>query len=77
LNAWIGGFDSILKRMVPGNFNWFLHTMLFYHTRYVLKKQRRRMNNEGDDGDGGDGDGGDSDGGDGDDGGNDGGNDDN
>jgi len=71
LNAWIGGFDSILKRMLPGNFNWFLHTMLFYHTRYVLEKQRRRMNNDGDDGDSGD-----SDGGDGDGGGNDGGNDD-
>ena len=32
LNAWLGGFDSILKHMVPGNFDWFLHTMLFYHT---------------------------------------------
>ncbi|KAF8807097.1 hypothetical protein BYT27DRAFT_7101306, partial [Phlegmacium glaucopus] len=28
LNAWLGGFDSILKCMTPGNFNWFLHTML-------------------------------------------------
>jgi hypothetical protein len=46
LNAWIGGFESILKRMVPGNFNWFLHTMLFYHTRYVLAKQDRRRKNE-------------------------------
>ena len=51
LNAWLGGFESILKRMTPGNFNWFLHTMLFYHTRYVLAKQqkeqekkRKRMN---------------------------------
>jgi hypothetical protein len=26
--------------MTPGNFNWFLHTMLFYHTKYVLRKQR-------------------------------------
>jgi len=25
--------------MTPGNFNWFLHTMLFYHTKYVIKKQ--------------------------------------
>ncbi|EDR13461.1 uncharacterized protein LACBIDRAFT_322419 [Laccaria bicolor S238N-H82] len=32
LNAWLGGYQSILKRMTPGNFNWFLHTMLFYHT---------------------------------------------
>jgi hypothetical protein len=28
--------------MVPGNFNWFLHTMLFYHTRYVIQKQERK-----------------------------------
>jgi hypothetical protein len=32
LNAWLGGFESILKRMSTGNFNWFLHTMLFVHT---------------------------------------------
>jgi hypothetical protein len=29
LNAWLSGFENILKRMVPGNFDWFLHTMLF------------------------------------------------
>jgi hypothetical protein len=28
--------------MTPGNFNWFLHTMLFYHTKYVLRKQQMR-----------------------------------
>ena len=39
LNAWLGGYQSILKRMTPGNFNWFLHAMLFYHTKYVLQKQ--------------------------------------
>jgi hypothetical protein len=38
LNAWLGGFDSILRRMTPGNFNWFLHTMLTYHTTQVCKK---------------------------------------
>jgi hypothetical protein len=31
LSAWLGGFESILKCMVPGNFDWFMHTMLFYH----------------------------------------------
>jgi hypothetical protein len=31
--------------MVPGNFDWFLHTMLFYHTRYVLKKQDKKREN--------------------------------
>jgi hypothetical protein len=45
LNAWLGGFESILKRMVPGNFDWFLHTMLFYHTRYVRKKQDKKREN--------------------------------
>jgi hypothetical protein len=34
--------------MTPGNFNWFLHTMLFFHTKYVIEKQDRRRN--GDDG---------------------------
>ena len=28
--------------MTPTNFDWFLHSMLFYHTRYVLKKQEER-----------------------------------
>ncbi|KAF8063637.1 hypothetical protein FPV67DRAFT_1563606 [Lyophyllum atratum] len=41
LNAWMGGFESILKRMVPSNFNWFLHTMLFYHTSIVIQKQQQ------------------------------------
>ena len=30
--------------MTPSNFNWFLHTMLFYHTRYVLEKQKQKSN---------------------------------
>ena len=25
--------------MTPGNFNWFLHAMLFYYTKYVIRKQ--------------------------------------
>ena len=28
--------------MTPGNFNWFLHTMLFYHTKYVIRKQQMK-----------------------------------
>ena len=51
LNAWLGGFESILKRMVPSNFNWFLHTMLLYHTRHVLERQNERNNNRNDNGD--------------------------
>ncbi|KAF8325922.1 hypothetical protein F5887DRAFT_900465 [Amanita rubescens] len=41
LNAWLGGFDSILRRMSPGNFNWFLHTMLTYHTTHVRQRIAR------------------------------------
>lgn len=54
LNAWLGGFESIIKRMTTGNFNWFLHTMLFYHTMFVIRKQKRRaerMNNSNSDSD--------------------------
>jgi hypothetical protein len=36
LNAWLGGFESILKRMTSKNFNWFMHVMLFYHVKHVL-----------------------------------------
>jgi CxC5 like cysteine cluster associated with KDZ transposases/CxC6 like cysteine cluster associated with KDZ transposases len=45
LNAWLGGFESILRRMAPGNFNWFLHTMLTYHTTHV--RQRIARHKEG------------------------------
>ncbi|KAF9039092.1 hypothetical protein BJ165DRAFT_1551557 [Panaeolus papilionaceus] len=39
LNAWLGGFDSILKRLKLGNFQWFLHVMLYYHSKFVIKKK--------------------------------------
>lgn len=38
LNAWLGGFEQILKRMTSGNFDWFLHTMLLYHANQVMRK---------------------------------------
>ena len=44
LNAWLGGFDSILRRMTVGNFNWFTHAMLCYHTWVVMKKQQQKSN---------------------------------
>ena len=50
LNAWLGGFESIMRKMTVGNFNWFLHTMLFYHTQIVLEKQRKQANSSSDDG---------------------------
>jgi hypothetical protein len=31
--------------MTLGNFDWFLHTMLFYHTKHVLDKQARKASN--------------------------------
>ena len=43
--------------MKPENFNWFLHTMLFYHTRNVLAKQKKKKKNDDDDNDDNDGDG--------------------
>jgi hypothetical protein len=50
LNAWLGGYQSILKRMTPGNFNWFLHAMLYYHTKYVLRKQQIKKQQKESDG---------------------------
>lgn len=32
--------------MTPGNFNWFLHAMLFYHTKYVLRKQKLKQQHQ-------------------------------
>ena len=46
LNACLGGFESILKRMSAGNFNWFLHTMLFIHTERVIEKQVKKKAKE-------------------------------
>jgi len=46
LNAWLGGFESILKLMKPGNFNWFLHAMLFYHTKHVIAQQERKAKSQ-------------------------------
>ena len=28
--------------MTPNNFNWFLHTLLFFHTERVIKAQREK-----------------------------------
>ena len=49
LNSWLGGFESILKRMTQTNFNWFLHVMLFYHTQQVLAKQKHKNTTQVDD----------------------------
>jgi len=49
LNGWLGGFESILKQIIQTNFNWFLHVMLFYYTRQVLKKQQNNVTEKVDD----------------------------
>jgi hypothetical protein len=49
LNAWLGGYESILKRMTSKNFNWFIHTMLVYHVKHVLAKQSSQEEEESDD----------------------------
>ena len=46
LNAWIGGFETILKRMSAGNFNWFLHAMLFVHTQQIIQRLKKKMARE-------------------------------
>jgi hypothetical protein len=45
LKAWLGGFENILKRITLGNFNWFLHLMLFCYTRHVINKGNRKADN--------------------------------
>ena len=37
--------------MTQGNFNWFLHTMLFLHTVHVIEKQKFEATGDDDDDD--------------------------
>ncbi|KAF8873747.1 hypothetical protein CPB84DRAFT_1838917 [Gymnopilus junonius] len=46
LNTWLEDYQSIAKQMTPGNFNWFIHVMLFYHTKYTIKKQQKKQSNQ-------------------------------
>ena len=32
--------------MIPGNFDWFLHAMIYYHTKHVLRKQDMKRKTE-------------------------------
>ena len=48
LNAWLGGFDNIMRRMTSWNFDWFLQSMLFYHTKQVMKRQEKKRSSEKD-----------------------------
>ena len=49
LNAWLGGFESMLSRMSGGNFNWFLHVMLFMHTLNMIQNQQEKGRDNRDD----------------------------
>src|ERR1700760_2181847 len=48
LNAWLGGYESILRKMTAGNVNWFLHTMLCLHSQMVIEKQAGKDDDEED-----------------------------
>ncbi|KAF6743979.1 hypothetical protein DFP72DRAFT_993592 [Ephemerocybe angulata] len=43
LNSWIAGYEQILKCMTVSNFYWFLHSVLYLHTKCVLQKQADRQ----------------------------------
>ncbi|TDL13563.1 hypothetical protein BD410DRAFT_735206 [Rickenella mellea] len=43
LNAWIGGFQTVLNKMTIGNFDWSLHALLFIHTQRVIKAQMDKL----------------------------------
>jgi hypothetical protein len=32
--------------MKPGNFNWFLYTMLFYHIKHVITQQKQKAKSQ-------------------------------
>ncbi|TEB26985.1 hypothetical protein FA13DRAFT_1635316 [Coprinellus micaceus] len=51
LNAWIAGFAGILKRMTIHNFNWFLHAMLYLHTKRVIAAKAAKKAGQAEDGD--------------------------
>ena len=42
LNAWLAGYEYILKKFTIWNFNWFLHAILYIHSKKVLKKRAQK-----------------------------------
>ncbi|KAF9488764.1 hypothetical protein BDN71DRAFT_1402790 [Pleurotus eryngii] len=42
LNAWIGGFLTVLNQMTVSNFNLTMHVLLFIHTQRVIAKQEEK-----------------------------------
>ena len=43
LNSWLGGYESILKRMTPGNFNWFCMPCFSITQNLPLKNKTGRL----------------------------------
>jgi len=48
--AW-GALKTFSRECLPGNFDLFLHVMLFYHTRNIIGKQRDHEGDSNDDDD--------------------------
>ncbi|KDQ32163.1 hypothetical protein PLEOSDRAFT_1074495 [Pleurotus ostreatus PC15] len=46
LNAWIGGFQTVLNRMTVSNFDFMMHVLLFIHTQRVIAKQEEKKRNQ-------------------------------
>ncbi|KAF9492242.1 hypothetical protein BDN71DRAFT_1509604 [Pleurotus eryngii] len=45
LNAWIGGFQTVLDQMTVSNFDFTMHVLLFIHTQRVIAKQEEKKRN--------------------------------
>ncbi|KAF8986413.1 hypothetical protein BDQ17DRAFT_1393674 [Cyathus striatus] len=45
LNAWLGGYQSILNRVTVANFDWTIHALLFIHTQKVIQHQLNKASN--------------------------------
>ncbi|KDQ25433.1 hypothetical protein PLEOSDRAFT_1084987 [Pleurotus ostreatus PC15] len=48
LNAWLGGFQTVLNRMTVSNFDFTMHVLLFLHTQRVIARQQGREEEAGD-----------------------------
>ncbi|KAF9496218.1 hypothetical protein BDN71DRAFT_1430348 [Pleurotus eryngii] len=48
LNAWLGGFQTVLNWMTVSNFDFTMHVLLFLHTQCVIARQQGRQEEAGD-----------------------------
>ncbi|KAF9493240.1 hypothetical protein BDN71DRAFT_1508809 [Pleurotus eryngii] len=42
LNAWLGGFQTVLNQMTVSNFDFTMHVLLFLHTQHVIARQEEK-----------------------------------